>query len=409
MAKRRLPLNPNLEQLRKQAKDLLENYVSGESEAVAEFEEFHPRGVSPDEAKLTDAQLVLARTYDFSSWPRLRLGAELSHAISNDHLDEIQRLVMDHPELLVEQVRGEDSSWGPPMSFAANLGKQPVIDLLVELGAEDVQFAFSRAVLQGKIDVARRLAEVGGKPERGMVMLPCETINADGLAFLVDELGAEPADKDGDRIEPLRMVLETYSRNPDGKHRCLEILAKSELPVTATMAFHRGRIDLLEAHLQEDVDLGERRYSYADIYPFSRDGQTGLHGTTLDGTTLLHMAIDFDEQPIFEWLLDKGADPDARADVDADGFGGHTPLFQTVVSQSYLCGRQKDASMARALLEKGANPNAKATLRKALRFTDDESVHEFHDVTPLAYGQQFQGRGWVNEAAMEMIREFGGT
>ena len=65
--------------------------------------------------------------------------------------------------------------------------------------------------------------------------------------------------------------------------------------------------------------------------------------------------------------------------------------------------------MARALLEKGANPNAKATLRKALRFTDDESVHEFHDVTPLAYGQQFQGRGWVNEAAMEMIREFGGT
>ena len=41
MAKRRLPLDPNLEQLRKQAKDLLEKYVSGEPEASAEFEAFH--------------------------------------------------------------------------------------------------------------------------------------------------------------------------------------------------------------------------------------------------------------------------------------------------------------------------------------------------------------------------------
>ena len=59
------------------------------------------------------------------------------------------------------------------MSFAANLGKRAVIDLLAELGSKDIQFAFIRAVLQGKIDVARRLAEMGGKPEPGMVMLPC--------------------------------------------------------------------------------------------------------------------------------------------------------------------------------------------------------------------------------------------
>ena len=30
------------------------------------------------------------------------------------------------------------------------------------------------------------------------------------------------------------------------------------------------------------------------------------------------------------------------------------------------------------------------------------------DVTPLAYGDQFHGWGWVNGAAMEVIREFGG-
>ena len=47
-------------------------------------------------------------------------------------------------------------------------------------------------------------------------------------------------------------------------------------------------------------------------------------GTPLDGTTLLHAAIDFDEQEIFELLLAHGADVNARAAVDAAGFGGHT-------------------------------------------------------------------------------------
>ncbi len=55
MAKRRLPLDPNLEQLRKQAKDLLESYVSGETDAAADFEAFHPRRVSAEVARLTDA------------------------------------------------------------------------------------------------------------------------------------------------------------------------------------------------------------------------------------------------------------------------------------------------------------------------------------------------------------------
>jgi len=37
---RRLPQHPNLEQLRKQAKDLLEQYCSGDSAATAEIQNF---------------------------------------------------------------------------------------------------------------------------------------------------------------------------------------------------------------------------------------------------------------------------------------------------------------------------------------------------------------------------------
>jgi ankyrin repeat protein len=138
-----------------------------------------------------------------------------------------------------------------------------------------------------------------------------------------------------------------------------------------------------------------------------------LHGTPLAGTTLLHMCVDFDEMEIARWLIEHGADVNARAEVDADGFGGQTPLFGCVVSQAYLCGLQRDAEFARLLLDRGANPNARASLRKQLRFVPDESIHEYRDVTPLAWGKRFynpgsHGHSWVSEPALRLITERGG-
>jgi hypothetical protein len=95
-----------------------------------------------------------------------------------------------------------------------------------------------------------------------------------------------------------------------------------------------------------------RRFSACEIYPpelgCAGDGRSGMHGTPLGGTTLLHLAIDFDEQAIFDLLLASGADVNARATVDEAGFGGHTPLFNAVVSCARACGRQRDAAMARS-------------------------------------------------------------
>jgi len=125
------------------------------------------------------------------------------------------------------------------------------------------------------------------------------------------------------------------------------------------------------------------------------------------------MCVDFDEIEIGRWLIEHGADVNARADVDAEGFGGHTPLFNCVVSQSYLCGRQRDAEFARLLLDHGADPNVRASLRKQLRFVPDESVHEYRDVTPLSWGERFynpqsSGHSWVSRTAMKLIAERGG-
>jgi len=349
----------------------------------------------------------------------LVMACRMTDAIWRGDLAAVRELVKKDPRLLHEAARGvPDSNWGPPMSYAANVGQDAIVSMLRGMGAKDLQHAFDRACLQGKIETARRLHVMGAQPTRGCVMSPCETLNDQGLALLL-ELGTELADEHGDRLAPVALVLQTYCRYPEGKHRCLELIAKNgvELPDTPMMALHRGRIDLLEKHLQRDSGLVQRRFSHEEIYPpelgCHADHSLALHGTPLAGTTLLHICVDFDEIEIARWLIEHGADANAKAEVDAEGFGGHTPLFGCVLSQAYLCRRQRDAAFARLLLDHGADPNARASLRKRLRFVPDESMHEYRDVTPLGWGQRFHGPGshghtWISQESMELIAQRGG-
>ncbi len=111
-------------------------------------------------------------------------------------------------------------------------------------------------------------------------------------------------------------------------------------------------------------------------------------------------------------------DVDARAAVDADGFGGHTALFATVVSQpnfwmNYTGGPQV-APFTKLLLDHGADPNARASLRKQLHpgygpKYDVETRYEYRDVTPLSWGKQFHAKVFVSEPGMKLIAERGGT
>src|SRR6185503_4204738 len=66
---RPLPSNPSLEFEKKEAKSLLRALRTHDRDAVDRSRARHPR--ISDSPKLADAQLVIAREYGFSSWPRL--------------------------------------------------------------------------------------------------------------------------------------------------------------------------------------------------------------------------------------------------------------------------------------------------------------------------------------------------
>ncbi len=152
MPVRRLPVRPNLDQLKHQAKDLLRALHAGDAAALADLREFHPKPIAPPDAKLADAQLVLARSYQASSWTRLLQAVQLVDAIWDDRPDTVRELVTRNPHLLHEPALiRSDSNWGPPLSYAANLGRDGIIRMLHGLGATDLDTALDRAALQGQV------------------------------------------------------------------------------------------------------------------------------------------------------------------------------------------------------------------------------------------------------------------
>jgi ankyrin repeat protein len=408
---RPLPERPSLRHLKDQAKDLLK---SGSAES------------------LTGAQFQVAREYGFDSWPKLKAHVallqetgQLKQAIDAEDLPRVVAMMTKNPALhqaplgynkngtltwVAEcrtvkgppsQTRLQMARWmiehgsdvhqggdGPLMRAAMNDDRVAMMDLLVAHGAD------VNAVWNGHYPI---------------ICAPCECLAPSALQRLLEH-GANPRVVSTKYGSPLAIVVGTYARGSKSKHECLEVFAAQGfvLPDTPCMALHRGRIDLLDEHLNRDAGLFNRRFSEMEIFPPElglRPGD-GLHLTPVAGTSLLHLAIEYDELEIALWLLQKGADANAPAAVDADGFGGHTPLFHAVVSLG-----ARDDAKARLLLKYGANPNARATIRKQLKDSGDpekEKMVEYHDVTPIGYAQRLQEPMWVSQPAVELLRAYGG-
>jgi ankyrin repeat protein len=406
---RLLPERPDVRHLKDQAKEILR---------------------AGNAASLTDAQFKLAREYGYPSWPKLKAHVEslqelgqLKQAIDANDVARAQAMMTRNPALhraplgynkngpltWVAECRGVSASaerlaiarWmiengsdvhqggdGPLMRAALFDERIPMMELLVEHGAN------VNALWDGRYPI---------------ICAPCETLQPRALKWLIDH-GADPNAWSADYGNCVQMLVATYSRNPQGKHACLDVFADAgyRFPDTAPMAVHRGRIDLLEACLNREPATLSRQFAESEIYPIELGikAHDGLHCAPVDGGTLLHMAIEYQEVGLAQWLIDQGAGVNARTAVDAEGFGGQTPLFHTTVTLG-----PKTDTLARLLLRNRADPNARANFRKQLRMTRDaekEQMREYHNVTAIGFARQFQEPQMVNEDAIGAIREYGG-
>jgi hypothetical protein len=97
--------NPDIDQLRRQARELLEAYRAQSPDAIIEVAAHH-RTATPETFALHDAQFVLARSYGFESWPKLKAAVEgvtakqLHEAVQKGDLGAVRALLARRPEIV---------------------------------------------------------------------------------------------------------------------------------------------------------------------------------------------------------------------------------------------------------------------------------------------------------------------
>lgn len=95
-----LPIRPDLDQYRKQAKELLAACQAGNPEALARVADHRSRGDGPI---LSDAQLALAREHGFDSWPKFKraieLAPQLRDALDPGDPDRVRTILSEVPQL----------------------------------------------------------------------------------------------------------------------------------------------------------------------------------------------------------------------------------------------------------------------------------------------------------------------
>jgi ankyrin repeat protein len=136
---RSLPPRPHLDQLKRQAKELLESFRAGEPLALAEVRA-HYHDADPAAFALHDAQLALARAYGFDSWPKLKAHVEgvsvrdLAAAVRSGDLAGVASALDERPELAnMDAAENDERS---AIHHAVVGGSAAMVRLLIERGAD---------------------------------------------------------------------------------------------------------------------------------------------------------------------------------------------------------------------------------------------------------------------------------
>lgn len=247
---RALSAHPDLDQLKREAKELLDEFRSGAPDAVAEVTA-HYRRADPLTFALHDAQLVLARSYGFESWPMLKAYVDnvtvnrLADAVRSNDIARVRRMLDARPELVN-----------------------------MDMAESDEHRALHYAVLNRSPDMVRLIMERGADAQKGI----WPHRDATSALTIASERGYG---------EILDIITAEEERRAAGRR-----------PDPAlTPALHRL--------FEESQGNEARAIAFLEAHP------AVIQERGPDGWTPLHLATSLLYERMINWLLDHGADVNA--------------------------------------------------------------------------------------------------
>lgn len=173
----------------------------------------------------------------------------------------------------------------------------------------------------------------------GQLLGDIETHNVNGLQSYFVNGGDANGAYNGTPI--FTSMVEMYLRSPRFKD-CVRVFIDAGLIFAdrALLSVLSNDIESLEQELHKKAGLVHKKYNaFNNAF------------TSLNGATLLHYCAEYNHHECAELLVRYGADVNAAAEVDKNGFGGHTPIFHTVNQHN-----NNSADMLKFLIKHGANP-----------------------------------------------------
>jgi ankyrin repeat protein len=289
----------DLDQLRRQAKELRRAFVAGDAAAVV-LVNARLRRADPATFRLHDAQLVLARSYGFGSWPKLKAHVDrftvtrLADAVNAGDVARVVAMLDARPELVRMHVSSGD--------------ERQVLHL---------------AVLERSTEMMRVLMRHGANPHAGIY----PHRDATGALTLAAERG----------YDDIVAVIEAEDRSdPHVAHEVVRVQAAQGDDAAACAA------------AREAVASGDGS-AVADLHA------KGLLSSCIEPAGgLLSVAVQHDRPEILALLMQLGFEPNERArvdDLDEEVETWGMPLWHAAGDAKY--------AMAEMLLEHGADPNGR--------------------------------------------------
>jgi ankyrin repeat protein len=351
-----LPLRPNLEQYKKQAKDLVKAFKAGDSETIRRLRQNHPRlsgrpntndrnKVSDSEIRstgltLADAQFVIAREHQFESWPKFaRYIAALNEkgspasqfeaaveAITTGDVATLKRLLRENPTLIQTRSKREHQAtllhYVGANSVEGYHQKTPknavqVAEVLLKAGAEvdaDLDYGSMRQRYAGRIgSTTLGLVATSFHPAKAGVQIPL-------LEILLDR-GASVDGLPGG-WNPLIGALQ------NGRGDAARFLAERGARLDLEGAAGTGRLDVVKSF-------------------FDEDGSLKANATKVQMESGFKWACEYGHTNVVAFLLDHGIDVDAQPHGETGlhwaAYGGH-PEIVTLLLERKASMRIKDKS-----------------------------------------------------------------